>query len=221
MKDLLIYANMGLGDAIILNGALRKLAETRCVFFLCQPHNFNSIVWMFMDHAQISVKAVVSDEGAEAFIREQADNPRLEVLRLGCTGVGWTTGQGFDQTMYRQAGVPFEQRWDGFHVERAPDEVLPPSQQFAFIHDDRSREFIIRNLPADILGVVRPDSHKTPNIFQWRRVLEEASEIHCIPSSFAHLADSLALREGVKLFLHGSARPGWDRHTSRHNWTIL
>lgn len=218
MKDLLIYANMGLGDAIILNGLVRHLAKERNVMFLCKLHNHPSVSWMFKD-ANVLTVAVVDDVGAEGFIAERGD--KVEVLRLGCTGVGWTTGQDFDQTMYRQAGVPFEQRWDGFHVQRPPQQHRVPPYPFRFIHDDATRGFSIAD-PLGDLPIVRAVYDKeSPNIFAWTEMLEAALEIHCIPSSFAHLADSLTLRPDAKLFLHGSARPGWDKHTSRKDWQIV
>src|SRR5688500_2660446 len=119
MKDLLIYVNMGLGDAIIVNGLVRKLAADRDVMFLSKTHNFPSIKWMFIDHDNIVVIDVGDDDGAERFIAKHGAD--VEVLRLGCTGANFRS-QDFDKCFYEQAGVPFEERWSGFHVERCRDE---------------------------------------------------------------------------------------------------
>lgn len=222
MKDLLIRGHLGLGDHIITNGLVRHFAHHgRWVHVMVKPPNVASVTWMFQDNPLIVPFEVDSDEHAEQILALRSTQQDREILRLGCTGAGWTTGQDFDQTFYRQAGVPFEQRWEGFHVERAPDELLRPSQTFAFIHDDPNRGFNLRSLPAEVLGVVRADSYKVPNIFQWRRILEDALEVHCIPSSFSALWDSLPEIKPQKLFLHGSARPGWDRHTYRKEWQIV
>lgn len=224
LKDLLIYCNMGLGDALIVNGLVRYLAAgDRNVIFLCKPHNYVSIEWMFRDRANILVKSVRDDAAAEEFINlhlYRMPDDDYELMRLGCTGPGWKGSADFDRQFYSQAGVPFEQRWEGFHVERCPEQHRTPPYQFYFIHDDSPRGFIIAD-PKFCAPIVRAayDPMK-PNIFAWQNVLERATEVHCIPSAFSVLIDSLpAIKQ--KLYLHGSARPGWDKHTYRKDWTIL
>lgn len=235
MKDLLIYANMGLGDAIILNGLVRKLAEARDkVIFLCKSHNCESVRFMFGDNPKIIVEPVGGDAGAEMFISDvevaaaRATNPwEIEIMRLGCTGPGWTTGQDFDQTFYRQAGVPFEERWSGFYAPPSNYPMLPLrlelGARYLLAHEDASRGYVIDRthlgMPAESVPVIFTDT-LTPNIFDWVPALTNASEIHCIPSSFSVLWDS-GPDIKQKLFLHASARPGGELPSYRKNWKIL
>lgn len=217
MKELLLYHHLGLGDHIICCGLVRHFARLHPhVFVLCKEHNCPSVKWMFADLKNLTVVDVLDDYHADRIVRmpQMTVGNRCDIMRLTASG------HGFDRQFYSQAGVPFEERWSGFHVERAPQQHYVPLGPFCLIHDDHLRGFKIADPqgPNIIRVTYDPD---TPNIFQWQAILEMAAVIHCIPSSFAILADSLTLRPDVKLFLHGSARPGWDQHTTRYNWEIV
>jgi hypothetical protein len=221
MKDLLIYHNLGLGDHIICCGLVRHFAKHgRWVHVFVKPPNVESVMWMFQDNPLIVPFPVETDDHAEQILALPDAQKKYEIMRLGCTGPGWTTSEGFDKTFYRQAGVPFEERWSGFHAPPVQTPIYPPRVRYCFVHHDISRGFAINLAKVPDTALVFADT-RTRNIFDWVIMLQNAFELHCIPSCFALLADSIPLKEGVKLFLHGSARPGWDRHTTRYQWTIV
>lgn len=215
MKDLLIYHNLGLGDSIICNGLVRHFAKDRNVFVFCKTHNAPSVRFMFSDDPRI-VCVDVEDDAATDRVKILGN---CDVMRL--TG----SGHGFDRQMYEQAGVPFEQRWDGFYAEwPRPNLIKPPAPPYMLVHDDPERGFVIPPSVAP-LADYPPVSHaihanrRSPNIFDWLAVLECAAVIHCIPSSFSVLVDSIGTHPEQKLFLHTSARPNGELPTYRKQWT--
>lgn len=228
MKDLLIYHNLGLGDHILTNGLVRhfaKLEPKRIIHVPCKAHNCPSVKWMFSDVDNISVTPVTDDLGADKFAGELEACNISEVLRLSAS---WPDGsnppKGFDEAFYLSAGVPFEERWSGFYAPPSANPVMPLSFElgspYVFAHEDKARGFIISHskLPAEIPIFFTDD--RTKNIFDWMRIIYNAREIHCIPSSFSVLVDSAAdIKQ--KLFLHASARSNGELPTYRKNWTIL
>lgn len=217
MKDLIIYHNLGLGDHIICCGLVRDIADAhpeQKLFVLCKAHNVPSVSWMFSDLLNVDVVSIKDDADAEAYVQA---NPDARLMRL--TG----SGHEFDRQFYDQARVPFGKRWSGFHAPQ----ILPsfmaaaPPRPYAFVHDDPSRGFVIP--PLMRVRELRPaaTSYQPKNIFEWRLFLETACEIHCIPSSFSVLVDSIDLPPETRLYLHVSARPGGELPTYRKPWKIV
>lgn len=120
----------------------------------------------------------------------------------------------FDESFYRQAGVPFLAKWEKFNVCEGSHRLVPLGAPF--IHDDPSRGFVI---PMDGF---RPDSKMDANILSWIPHMRTAAEIHCINSCFAILADLICNHPDDKLFLHHYARlDGGALPIFGREWTIL
>ena len=124
-------------------------------------------------------------------------------------------GMRFDEAFYEQAGIPFEARWASFAIPRDPEaeaEVfreIAPKARYIFVHDDPSRGFVIdeARLPKDVLRF-RPERGQVGTVFGYRKVIEEADEVHCISSSFANYLECAP-----------SGRPQYLHHYSRIDGT--
>lgn len=198
-----LYLNwhLGMGDAIICNGMVRELRKKYDEITVpCYKHNEASVKFMFSDDPNIKIAVVANDWDAKDYgnVHFASD----EVLGIGCKSKEPLDFARWDADFYRQAGVPFERRWDSFHLARCAGETEPWSTKYTFIHDDSSRGFCIDSSKVGNLPMtMRP--FRLAHIFLWRKCIEEANEIHCIDSSFLSLADSLILK-AEKLFLHCS-----------------
>lgn len=213
MKPLYLDWNLGLGDAIIQNGLVRTLAKERDVIIPCYKHNLPTVAHMFSDLSNVLVRPV-NEEGPKI--------PLCDVLSIGINNPAWGTNLQWDQAFYEFAGVPFDAKWNAFFVPHSDTEI-PPAMRSAFLlmHDDTLRGFDIdvtrlpRGLPiAKVTGAAL--------LTDWRRWLLMAEEVHCIDSSFMHLAELMPTTG--KLFYHKYARAkGSRQHTDavlRKTWTV-
>ena len=168
---------------------------------------------------ELYVNSVVEQHGISNFIRCGFD------LGYNLENLGLVSN--FDEGFYACAGIPFAHRWTHFHLRRnfeseqkALNHLNPTRQPFAFVHDDPSRGFILNpDIPTE-LTVIKNDP--TINIFDMISVLETASEIHCMESSFRCLIEHIDTIV-CPLYLHTSARPErrmgkFVLSSSKKNW---
>lgn len=216
MKTLLLH--LGLGDTIVLSGAVVTLAERHGGLIVpCYPHNFQSVMSFFIHHPEVYLRPVATE--AEMVQGRKPDD-------LGC---GYyhedapQSGELFDEWTYRQLEVPLDHRWGRCPIPQVAKLIEPhaltPPWPYAFVHDDLRRGFGIVKRGIDL-----PIRQPSPvgSILAWCSFLEHASEVHVINSSFWHLAE--ALHPVGKLYLHRYARTEYDPVnfcTTRHPWTVL
>jgi hypothetical protein len=229
-KEILIRGHLGLGDGLVINGLVRHYAVDHEVSIVCKPHNQISLAFMYRDDPKISLvtteneQGMIDDDFADAACRHVKDHGK-KVLLLGMYGDRKKyNAQSWDNSMYDQAGVPFDNRWNDFRCSRQPscELVAPKDHSFVFVHDDASRGFAIpeHRLPQR-KPIIRPSPGKTDNIFAYWDLIEHAEEIHMIDSSFAILADSLPDLKAKKLVVHLYARKGALPPRYRKDWDIL
>ena len=208
-KELLIRGHLGLGDHLVTLGIVRKKAKDHeSVVVLAKSHNCCSLRWAFRDDPVIHVLSVADDSEADQLTA--LAELKFSVLKLGLFNSEKFDRSKWDEQMYYQAGLEFDERWNSFTVPRQPSIELPvPSKPFVFHHDDRSRGFKmdLRRLPKG-LTKVSPDPKAAPNIFAYWGILEAAQEIHCIDSAFACLVDSLPDLKAQRYVIHDYARQG-------------
>lgn len=214
---LLLGWHLGLGDAIICNGLVRALAtEREHIYLPVKQCNRWSVMDMFSDLENVS-QVVVPDSIDWKNLAMMASTLDAEYKGLGCYGIGPFDSTIFDQEFYRQAEVDFKERWLSFRLGRIKEDTKR-FVECIFVHDDPSRGFEIRfrHIPDGV--IVRPKL--TPSIIDWVWTLRSASQIHCIDSSFALLADSFGGSTDPR-FIHRYARPNAVYPTCKNGWEIL
>lgn len=185
----MIHHHLGLGDHIICNGLVRFLSKEKGITLAVKHNSLANVTRMFKD-LSIEYYLINKDE------------------RTG--NLGWCFGGdksiNFDEAFYKQAGVDFQERWNSFYIERdyakekALIEYLKLPEKFCLVHDTASagKVNIVVNTDLPIVRVYKTEVEKT--MFDWMGVIELASEIHCINSSFIHLVDSM--QPIAKLYFH-------------------
>jgi hypothetical protein len=216
-EPLFIRPHLGLGDAFIINGMVRALAKKHAsLIFPVKHRNLDTLKNLWSDVPNITLTPVDDDTEADTL----AENYKGQKLMLGLFSGRWNGGQpGWDELMYKQAGVPFEERWEGFKIGRIP--IHPhkfSAPRFALIHEDIDRGFVIpTNRKPDIpCFSVWPSG----SLFDFVWMIKHAEEIHCIDSSVACLVDSIPTK-AKKLVLHLYARPNAKPPTYKKDWIIL
>lgn len=194
MNSLYVLSHLGIGDHMLCNGLIRNLATKYGLIQIpCFLHNYESVHFMFKDLPNVQAVA----------IKDEADAIRLAQLngslRLGYYSLDSFNSDIFDQEFYRQAGVPFKERWDNFRIGCSVADAGWDHPDYAFVHDDRERTFGIEYSRIE-LPIVKPV--KNGHIFNNLKLIRSAAEVHCINSSFLILVDSLPEVPGQKLFFH-------------------
>jgi hypothetical protein len=106
----------------------------------------------------------------------------------------------FVNMQYDTIGVPRDERFKSFHIQRdrqaeagLSSEATPP-WDYAFVCNRWSRGSVNANsLETDLPPVI--PYQKTKLIFDWMGVIEKAKEIYTVDTSFFHLIKSMCLRQ--------------------------
>lgn len=202
----MIHHHLGLGDHIICNGLVRFLSKEKGITLAVKHNNLANVARMFKD---LSIEYYLIDKD------EHTGN------------LGWCFGGdktiNFDEAFYKQAGVDFQERWNSFYIDRDYDkekvliEYLNLPERFCLIHDTASagKVNIVVNTDLPIVRVRKTEIEKS--MFDWMGVIELASEIHCINSSFIHLVDSM--RPNAKLYFHDDR--SHLQFSKKLNWNLI
>lgn len=222
---MIIYHHLGLGDHIICNGLVRHFAETDKTALLCKTKNVNNVKFMYRDNTNIAIHSVENDVEAEQFCNSRDVS---EVLRIGFAVGGQRHYDClWDENFYRNAYINFDYSWSKFFV--APDfeccrktfQTLNPNQEsFIFIHniDSTNTDRIDYSVVDKTKKIIVSDP--SINFFDYYHIIQEASEIHCIDSSFKHLIDRIPTKGS--LFYHKLKHPKqYDLHNSQKQWSIV
>lgn len=224
-----IVHNLGLGDHIICAPIVARMASETSdkVVLPCWVHNKQSVESFFVNYPNVFVVPIEKESQLKDF------EPGL---RLGhYSDIPRNDGEDFISWFYRQADFPLEERdkWcplhsaaqvmsDSFVAIGEPDQFgrrFQDNSPFIFKHDDSTRGYVFRESNPKSLPVYKP--HDKGSIFVWYHLIKTATEIHCIDSSFLHLAD--ALPTTGRLYFHRYARSG-DHNKNlalRKKWEIL
>jgi hypothetical protein len=223
----LVYHHLGLGDYLIISGGikyLKALGEIGPAFCICMDRYLFSVKQLYSDVDNFGVISVNDYAAADIVVKHWKGN----VIKIGFDKM--QDFEHFDIDFYRMLNVPFNERWDSFTIKRNYEaekkliEKLNLPEKFVFVHDDASRGFVISDQYMKMnLPVIRP--FITNSIFDWIGVLERATEIHCICSSFKHLVDSVP-GINAKLYYHwGHVNKGKPREASitvsKKDWKVI
>jgi len=224
-----IYHHLGLGDHITANGMVRTITKKYDKTFLfCKPHNFKNVSFMYRDLHNLKL-ILMNDIEVRSFIKL---NPSNNYIIAGHEKF-WEIFNSpnntlqLDEIFYSLANVPIENKWKEFFVQRDIEKEkevfkklnLKEGDIYAFVHDDLDRK-ITKNLPN--MKIIKPDN-KELLIFDYLYTIENATEIHCINSSFFCLIECIGIKKD-KMFLHEYARTDIGKNTRgliKSPWIIL
>lgn len=219
MSELTLYHHLGLGDHIICNGLVREYAKFDTVKLFCKPQNVETVLHMYDD---LNLELLIGDD---QFARDYI----CHNIGANCALIGFdhlNNQEPFDYQFYKLAGLNFRTRWESFYCPLSPkeDELfeslnLPP--KYALVHEDAERGYLIDHSEIS-LPIVEIEKIAGYSLINWRKVINNASELHMIDSSAMFLADSLE-ENNAQLFVHRYARsnPQWQLPILKRPWKIL
>lgn len=239
MNKIFFLHHLGLGDHLLCNGIYRHFCKHNDLVVLpVKEHNYNTIADMLSDVENVSLLHLEA-RSADSEMKKaslQFEKMGYHIVKMGYFGKNFLSNKKirFDKNFYNQVGVDFNCRWDDFHVprdnirEQKVYDYFNPTSEFVFLHEDSSRGFTINREHIDkkykIITPIPPSSDNSFRFFDYRKVIEEASEIHCIESSFCAFIEGLDLKN--KKFAHRYSRPEASldfchEFTYRTDWEII
>jgi hypothetical protein len=136
----------------------------------------------------------------------------------------------FEKSFYHSMNINYNNKWDKFYVPRNKESELDlfnkfniKENEYIFIHEDKSRGQIIdrSKIENKNLTIVEVNPSITSNIFNWRYIIENAAEVHCIESCFMYFTD--LIETNGKLFDHRYTKQteAITLPINKKNWTIF
>jgi hypothetical protein len=240
-KVIFIAPKFGLGDSIVCNAIYRDYAKRYkyCVLPVFKSYK-KSIQRMLGDLPNLIIVPYNNFLAQEILPIQKILMSKFgnDVLNLGSNENsfrenGTRNKIRFDEGFYHQANINFDKRWTDFyylrHYKREVElfsELKCNEGSYQFVHEDTKRNFNIdqKYLNPDLKIVTPKEVSSRFSIFDYRLILENASEIHCIESSFAALIESISL--DVPKFAHRYSRPEAKSNihyefTYKSDWTVL
>lgn len=205
-----IYHHLGLGDHIICNGLVRHFAEKyEEVTVFCKSNNYENVSYMFRDDKKIIISPHENDRDVLDYIK--INNLSSNVFMIGFGNLWSKNPSTFDIGFYDCVNLPFDIRFNKFKLERdyetekkVLEEMNPNNDDYIFVHDDPERNFLIDNnkLRSD-LKIIKNNTNYS--IFEMLGVIENATEVHLMQSSFKDLVNSIKI-DKPKFFYHSYVR---------------
>lgn len=235
MSSILLYHHLGLGDHFMCHGIVREYCKKyEKVAIFCYPHNYPTVSFMYRDLPNLMI--IQSDDAAaKELISKNVSQPEGskydEIKIVGFQNLNRTDGIPLEWQFYQIAGVPLEKKWDSFFIKRdlekeqALFKKVAPEGDYAFIHEDIPRKYIIkRELISENCATFTPGREFANNAIDYCTIIEKAKEVHVIDSSFMFLIDCLPYHNpNQKLYIHRYARDNneWQLPILKKDWRIF
>lgn len=206
---LYIYHHQGIGDHIIFNGLMRKYSRLIPLTIFCFYKTYNNIKYMYRDNKNINLLPLNSHEEIDSFLLANKQN--IEYKKIGFKPFFEFLHRkdhnlSFDECFYKIVDEDFTVRFDNFYIERNDDdeqlaynECNPDGSKYIYVHDDPSLNFVIdKKKHRHDLKIIY--NNLKYNIFQMRKILENATEIHTMQTGMFDFCNSIKLN--CPIFVH-------------------
>jgi hypothetical protein len=241
MKKIFFMPHLGLGDHFTCNGMTRELyKDCDLMVMIVKENNLKVVRRMFSDLGNLHLLPLqgsmdYSDtqhiEDA-VYFKNMFQKRGYSIKSVGVFSDSFErNGKKYDEVFYEQAGIDFSKRWSSFYYPRSVNNEQKmfyecfeglKKKEYVFLHDDPDRGRVIdrSSFPKNIKVITPHKRFWDADILDYRYVLENALEIHCVNSSFSDLMDSFDLSGVEKLTIHEYARQE-DPVNYKNNFNII
>jgi hypothetical protein len=238
---------VGLGDAFVMNGIVHHYARTcNTLYYPARGEFFETLTCLYQDYPNIEVWRFYSNEQEDIFLSTHPDVVHLksfplitqEIDRKNCEPekiqIHW------QQQLYENWDVPFKMRYLDFHMPKnipgtddLYNKLTDGDDDYILVHRyasdhpagipiDIPRYRNSKGLPPKKIIEIKPG--QTSNMLQYRQLIENAAEIHCVASSFFNLVDSMVDSVKGTLVFHDIRKNSLMKVNGRWNnfkWKIV
>ncbi|MBD1174648.1 hypothetical protein IDH32_04585 [Pelagibacterales bacterium SAG-MED01] len=193
-NNVFIHHHLGLGDHFHCNGVVRfliknKYANKKIKLFAKKKYN-TMVKFMYRDIENLEVVSISNDEKKEihevnSYITK---NDIIEKIGFDYFVENKNDNKTIDMIFYEQFKIDYSKRFEFTYWKRDLIEEenlynkLVKKENYAFVHDDQSRDFVIKDENiSDNLQIIRNSNEYS--IFDYSKIIENAKEIHVMESS--------------------------------------
>ncbi len=205
---MIILGHLGLGDHIIMAGAVAKIASSTNeeVVLPCFQKNIENVRTFYYEIS--NVKCIETDGQLS-----NIDKSKIAYSSGYYNPVPQNEDESFMEWFYRQMGMEYKDRFENCPIYSASCHIeqIELGGYDLFIHDKPEHPIVLSGF--------RPSIYRP--LLAYVKAIEEAKEVHCIDSSFHMLVESIPTNG--KLFFHRGAwteRLGY-KHSHSKNWEIV
>ena len=239
-------SSVGLGDAFVMNAIVHHFARScNTLYYPARGEFFETIKCLYQDVPNIEVWRFFNNDQEDFFIERNnllrvRSTPLItsEIHRIGCEKehihVHWP------QQVYENFDIPFKMRYLDFHFPKniegqdlVYDTLTKGDPDYVLVHRYASDH--PTGIPIDIpsfrrqkglpeMKIIEIQEGQTTNMLHYKKLIENAKEIHCIPSSFFNLVDSMIVDIPAIAFFHDIRKNSLMKVNSRwnnHRWDIV
>ena len=224
----LAYTHLGLGDHIVCNGLLNYFSESFDKIYLpVKSRDINNISYLYKDNQKIEVFKIEHSSEVKD-INKFAKKNNLMTLKVGFK----KRRPPFNLSFYDQFGLPYSYSISGFTVPQdiKKEETLyqhlkdiyKVEDRYQVVHNQSSYGKVSLRANKELPTIfIEKDTDLYKNIFLYSKVIKNATEIHCLDSSFLHLVERV--KTDAELIFHNIKKDGQrgaDVHLVK-NWKIV
>jgi len=233
IPKLIVYHHLGLGDHFICNGLVHNVSKNYGKIYLpCKVHNYETVKCLYSESPKIEVFKIDRDEHQEVLTLSKILN--IPVLKVGFEHCNYFNN--WDRSFYKQLNIDFLERYSRFYLPKSVegskeiyDSVIGNKDEYILVHDNSSEkneydiDISLGRDEKEMPPIVKITNKVTNNLLQWIDIVQNASEIHVVPSSVFCLIDSIDLNPKCKLHYHGIRTNNMviNSQLNNYKWNII
>lgn len=226
MENIYLVSPLYLGDAFVINALVHKWAqEAHHVHVPTLPQYVHTLQCLYSDHDNITVVPYLGQAHEAEYIQKHnlhVINFRtiyeLTNLPLKHRDAPVQVPVCWDRQIYEYFDVPYSRRYKDFqlprHIPQSEslfEKLNPHHEPYVLWHGHSHTQ--VHAVRVDLYAwrkaagmadkkIIPIETGHTANLLDYMKLIEHADEIHCIPSSFHCLVDSVWHRTQAVLFFH-------------------
>ena len=221
-KEIVLHHHLGLGDHFVCNGLVHEVSKDCDKIHLpTKQHNFNTVNCLYKDWDNIDVFPVIDEH--RDILRHCAKH-NLPLLKVGFEYLS-ACEEDANVCFYKQLGLDFSVRYTSFKLpkqisssETLYDTLIHDKKDYCLIHQRSSTGNFFMNIETG-LPVIEIKPGLTDNLLDYAKIIENATEIHCIDSSVINLVEGMPIQTN-KLFFH-TIKPDRTSFKFSDKWDII
>jgi hypothetical protein len=239
-QNLFFAGAMSLGDAIVFNAIIHRMAAQADILYLpVLRQYFDTLNCLYQDYDNIVVVAFDNPEQQDEFV--QSNNlARIVLDVLTRTSIfipnlaGYVTATvNWDRQVYEFFDIPYSARYREFkfpkHVEGADElynRLTEGEENYCLFNQQTGAHPAGLNIELHgfragnnfpPMKIIEINDTITSNMLQYVKLIENAKEIHTVNTSFYWLVDSLIDRTNATLYYHDRRADSIQQINSRWN----